>query len=669
MSEDVQAYLVSKGLFLKRASADEVHLPCLWCNEPDGKRGRLYVNINPEADIPGLFHCKLCDQRGSLVTIRKFFGDATEKQEREDTSYQRRAILELAADYYHDALRQNEAVLKWLTDERGLSFETIDAHKLGYADGRDTLFRMLRKSGYGIDDITATGLTTNERDTGRPIDFLNDHITIPYMVAGNVVTIRGRAMGADVDEGRKYVTGPGQKARLFNTDATWGAEHIVVAEGEFDAMVAEQLGYNAVAVPGANTWQPAWDGYFEDARRVYVLFDRDLRGTGAKAATKLVERLGPKGRVVELPPHEKGKSKNDITEYVVALGHSKEEFDALLRATAGSLITVKQAIVAHADMANSVGLRLGMPELDNYLFPGLLPAQVMVILANTGAGKTIWLLNLFHQICWLQQDVKILFLSLEQTRSEWWERARRIYRFWNIGATDDDAEAFWSQRIWLDDRNRVSVGQFGELLEDFRYEVGQPPDLVAVDYLGYWAQSFKGERYERTSDAIMSMKEIAKAEKLRLISPHQVSRSTMHGSEPGVSGARDSGVVEETADFVMSLWRPDTAQGKPMEEHTGELKLSIGKSRHGGTGHVEQFIFAPLSLAIVRQASSMVKYARDELHYRNPNHETWEQAQIRHEVGLDRYAEWKNVVRQHDIKQRDKARQKQGKFRGLEVVK
>jgi len=57
MSFDVYGYLQEKLPWVKRASEVEVHGPCPFHNEDPEKRGRLYVNITPDADPLGLFTC------------------------------------------------------------------------------------------------------------------------------------------------------------------------------------------------------------------------------------------------------------------------------------------------------------------------------------------------------------------------------------------------------------------------------------------------------------------------------------------------------------------------------------------------------------------------------------------------------------------------------------
>lgn len=636
---DVEGYLRSKGLVLKRASANEVNTLCFFHGEEQGKRGRLYINIDPGATIPGLFMCHRCDARGSLVSIKKHFGDATEAAD--DTSDTRREILQAAAGWYHEQLSQNEDAYDWLREKRGLTFETIVDHELGWAPGG--LYKWLRGAGYKAEDIINTGLCFEDPRVGRIVDALQNMVTIPYHVAGNVVMIRGRTFPYKGDgypeehTGPKYKTPANQSSRLFNTDAAWGAEEIVITEGEFDALVAKQLGLAAVGSPGANTWQDTWDGYLEDARRVFVVFDQDQ--AGQQGVEKLLGRFGAKIKPVELPL-EDGQTKTDLTAWA-QLGHGAEEFRALLdnAGTAGLIVTVDDAFAEHQEVQGKPGLKFGIEALDSMISPGLIAGQVMVVLAKSGTGKTIFVLNAMQRMLMVpgQENLDFLFVSLEQTRGDWWERARRIHRFYNVDSTEQDALEFWRPRLLLTDKNRLAVDEFKAVLDDYEYRRGKPPDCVFIDYLGYWAQSFKGERYERVSDAIMALKGVTKDRMLRVITPHQVSRGSKYGEEPDADSARDAGVIEETADFVMTLWTQDHILGKAEDEKSGVVNMRIGKSRHGGRGTKIQFQFAPLCLAMVPHGQGLsearfIEQARNELHYEQIR-DPWTTAVERH-IGL-----------------------------------
>lgn len=614
MDVDIPGYLASKGIDFKTRGY-ELFTHCWWHDEDtDNPRGRLYINIDPSQSPPGLFECKVCGERGAFNKIRKHFGDPALKDD--GTEYGANEseperppsrIIDVAADYYHDCLIDNEDLLLWLLNDRGLSADTIIKHRIGYADGK--LLRYLREQGFSDQEIIDSKLVYEQTTK----DYFDHKLIIPYLVHGTAVTLRGRAMPGSSDEkDRKYQTMPGDKARLFNVDAI-AHDTVILTEGEFDTMKLCELGYNAVGVPGSNTWQPEWTKMFADTRRVFVCFDNDQ--AGLKGAERVQKEVGSKVRIVTMPEPAPGEPKNDPSYWLTHGGGTPEEFELLLIKAKGSiLVSVAEAYEEWRGVegAGLTGMPTGFQAIDEAIRPGILPSQVMVVLAKTGAGKTQLLLNMFHRIYLERPESKILFVSLEQTRNEWFERARRIHNFYDIDATNQDTIEFFKDRFMLVDKNRVTEDEMIGALDDFYFEFGQYPDLVAVDYLGYWARSYKGEAYERTSAAIMAMKAISKEYRVPFITPHQVGRGAGAGEEPDMSSARDSGVVEETADFLMSLWRTDQRKGKNQNEMTGEVHLKILKSRHGGVATHLTMQSTPATLALVPAQDALYDKALKE---------------------------------------------------------
>lgn len=162
------------------------------------------------------------------------------------------------------------------------------------------------------------------------------------------------------------------------------------------------------------------------------------------------------------------------------------------------------------------------------------------------SGKSIMLLNAMHSMAMLHPDsTAMLFLSLEQTRAEWFERARRIWNFYNLdcepGAVNQETLNYWDPRFRIVDRNRLSANQTTEVIREFKREIaGDRQVFVCLDYLGYFARSFEGSQYEKTTNAVMYVKEIAKEERVVIMAPHQVSRGAEHGAEFSLDSARDS---------------------------------------------------------------------------------------------------------------------------------
>lgn len=609
--ETIEQYLINKGCIVKPAGHSEVHTHCFYCNEPADKRGRLYINTDMNAEPLGLFSCFLCGESGGFNKIRKHFGDPI-IQSGDDytpdtpTTSKQHAIMQAAASYYYDKLADNKEAFEYLREDRGLSFETIEKHKLGWADGGLTKF-LMEERGYALGDLLRSGLTTEKGE-----DFHQRKITIPYHRYGSVVTIRGKDMNG------KYRGLPGAKSPLFNADSCFNTEQLVICEGEFDCMMMEQMGFTAVGLPGAATWQDDWTPMLEDVKTVFVCLDIDA--AGKSGADKTALKVGNKARIVTLPEEVNlDGSFADVSDLVNKFGYSEEEFKMLLiRSRGGMLLSVREAYDRWLDVEGNPdlqGLRIGMSVIDNAITPGLLPGQVMITLAKTGVGKTISMLNMFHNILEEDDDASILFLSLEQTRNEWFERAQRIYRFYHPWADPKEVLAFYENRFLLTDKNRVTEDDLVSCVEQFEYETGRRPKVLAVDYLGYWARAYKGEAYERTSAAIMAMKAIAKEFEFPVITPHQVSRMGEAGEEISLNAARDSGVVEETGDFLVALWNADQKIGTKQEERHGHVKAKILKSRHGGSGHETVMQFAPMSLVLAERSGPYFNQAANEHQY------------------------------------------------------
>ena len=627
---DIEAYLTSKGLHVKPAGPNNIHVHCFYHGEDPGDRGRLYIATGPTEEMVGLHDCKVCGQRGNLRTLQRHFGDQIDLVD--DSFHAQHRVLQAAAQFYADNLHPK--VEQWLKEERQLTKETIVEHQFGWSPSEDktALFRHLRSCGFNAQDILATGLCVDK--SGNVRDFFQGLVTLPYHVNGSVVMIRGKDMDG------KYFTPPNQKTRLFNVDALRDAEEVVITEGEFDALVLEQMGFSAVACPGSNVWQDSWDGSFHDARLVYVVFDPD--DAGKTGASKIREHLGHKAKIVDLPVPPGSQAKDVDPSNMVKAGASKQDFDELFRIALMSnslLITVDQAFQEWSEVQGLEGIKLGFEELDTAIRPGLLPGQVCIVLAKTNTGKTIILLNMFQRIRMSQPDVHILFVSLEQTRGDWFERARRIWNFYNVEAprlkVNERTLDYWRDHLEIVDKNRISEAELISCIREYEMRHGHKPDVVAVDYLGYWAAGFKErDRYQKVTEAVMSLKAVAKDERVVIISAHQVNRGANFGQQFEVDQARDSGAVEETADFVFGLWNPDSMKGVALEDRSGVINLDIGKSRHGGKGHSIKLQFAPLTLVMVPiEEQAGLRWARDELKYALQR-DTWEAAIFRHRTGI-----------------------------------
>lgn len=620
---DVVEYLAGKGVPASRGAGPEVVAHCVFCPDGDPKgKGKLYVNTET-----WLYDCKRCGAQGNRRTLLDYYGDADEIEHAGNPSAVRQLLAE-AVDLAHEMLLTNDKVMTRLLD-RGLAPETILAKKYGYVPMNVGLTRMLPTFAAGKAsrvDLVKSGLLT----VGGK-EFFNDSITIPYWSHGSVVQVREKRPDG------KYRTLGGDHARLYNADSLRAADDVLVTEGEFDADIVEQeLSTSAdaklrmtavVGLPGAGSWPDGFESYFAQAKRVFVGLDPD--DTGRQYAAKMRELLGTKARVVELP---RELPKCDWTDYLRPKtpanphgGHTWRDIRDLLNDAdlAGKrMFTVGEARTSWSrQRSDQPGIELGFPMLDAVIRPGLKPGQIFIPLAKTGTGKSVWLSNVVHNI----RSRRVLYVSLEMTKAEVFEHLRRIHHFWFPEAGPEEFDEAYA-RLRIVDQNRLRPGDLAAMCAEYREDVGAEPEVMVVDYLQYFSRGFRGTTaYERVSEATLEIKAIAKQEGLGVIIPSQVNREAKDGQPLDSDDARDSGVIEETGDFLLSLFRPDhiiNKDGQPAVA-TGTFNMQLLKSRHGGKGRLFNARISNLSLVVVdvfdRKHAAMVdiensKY-REGLHY------------------------------------------------------
>lgn len=548
--------------------------------------------------------CQRCGTSGSFHTLQVLFGDKAEPTHK--SVARKMDVWASMVEICQNALLEQPEAIQYLRRERGLKAATIGKYRLGWAP-RDLIELLLKH--WTMADIKNAGLMNEENN--YPIFW--DRIIIPYYQREVVVTIRGKQIGGNMLQAKDT------SIHLFGVDNLRGHGEVVVCEGELDAMFLDQMGYSVCALPGALNYQDHWNTWFDEAKRVYVALDADE--AGFKGANRIQSMLGRKARVVEFPVPE-GQKTTDVTEYFLRDGHTKNEFAELIRQARGQRIyTFAEGIEERDNLLKLDGIKFGWKDLDWALKPGLLPGQVVTVLAKTGVGKTAFLNQLAHNLCsWSNYKgdeggpgIPTLMLSLEQTKAEMTNRLERIGRLYNPWVKPHEMGQ-WYSAMRICDENKIPGRDLPLLVEEFIEDTGTPPRVLLVDYLGYWARAFKAKsKYEQVSEAIMELKHYAKALGMAVVAPHQVSREGRMGQRIEMDFARDSGVVEETSDFVLSVYRlnPEKLEDETQDAFTrAKVNVEILKSRHGNVGRQIIMLWAPYSLAFVPRGAleSMVMH-------------------------------------------------------------
>jgi len=225
----------------------------------------------------------------------------------------------------------------------------------------------------------------------------------------------------------------------------------------------------------------------------------------------------------------------------------------------------------------------GMPVIDLALGGGMLPGEVIVILGKAGVGKTSVALNLAHGAATASPGRGVLIVSLEMGRAAITERLAQLTLALDRGRlverirTDvGGVRAMLSQHL-----PGVRVCDSCYTLTEINALVAElGPQVVVLDHLG-WVRTGDSRidvgSYERSSRIIRDLQAMAKQNSFALVALQQISRKGGYPYAPvTLEDARDSGVIEETADFVVGLHRTATST-----DHGQPLGVSILKNRRG----------------------------------------------------------------------------------------
>jgi replicative DNA helicase len=147
--------------------------------------------------------------------------------------------------------------------------------------------------------------------------------------------------------------------------------------------------------------------------------------------------------------------------------------------------------------------------------------------------------------------------------------------------------------LWIQERVRT-VAELGAWGARMRRERGLA--CVVVDYLQLLAPARRSSsRQEEIGEISRSLKQIATDHDLAVLALSQLSRApeTRRDKRPHLSDLRDSGALEQDADLVLLLFRPELYGRKP--ENEGIAEVIVAKNRNGPVGVLKLYFNAELA--------------------------------------------------------------------------
>lgn len=245
----------------------------------------------------------------------------------------------------------------------------------------------------------------------------------------------------------------------------------------------------------------------------------------------------------------------------------------------------------HRNKDSMRGIPTGFPALDNKL-AGLQNSNMIVIAARPSQGKTSLALNIAQHAA-VKEKIPVGFFSLETSKEQLVDRllsAQANVDAWRImtGRLEEDDFTKIGQAmgelaeapIFIDDTPGMSIMEIRTKARKLQIEHGVK--LLVLDYLQL-AQAPRSEsRTVEVSQISQGFKNIARELNIPFLVLSQLSRAIEQRADrkPQLSDLRESGSIEQDADVVMFIHRPDL-------EQRDQVKLIISKHRNGPVGEVD----------------------------------------------------------------------------------
>ncbi|MGE0355062.1 MAG: replicative DNA helicase [Gemmatimonadales bacterium] len=251
------------------------------------------------------------------------------------------------------------------------------------------------------------------------------------------------------------------------------------------------------------------------------------------------------------------------------------------------------------------GVASGFKDLDE-LTSGFQKSDLVIVAARPSMGKTAFCLNVAAHAA-IEEEVGVAVFSLEMSKeslvqrllaAEAWVDSQKLRRG---GLRDTDftnlakaAGRLHSCPMWIDDSPALTLLEMRSKAR--RLKAQNDVGIIIVDYLQLMRSPEKAEnRVQEISEISRGLKGLARELETPVIALSQLSRATeQRGGDrrPILSDLRESGAIEQDADLVVFIHRPEmykTFEDTRAEGLEGKAEVIVGKQRNGPTGTVELY--------------------------------------------------------------------------------
>ncbi|MBM4178223.1 MAG: replicative DNA helicase [Ignavibacteria bacterium] len=279
----------------------------------------------------------------------------------------------------------------------------------------------------------------------------------------------------------------------------------------------------------------------------------------------------------------------------------------LRRSYSGMKKLTKDAIERIFSMASKendgiTGVPTGFTQLDQ-LLSGLQPADLVIVAARPSMGKTAFALSIAREasrkgksvgVFSLEMSAQQLVLRLISADAQIGLQALRSGRLsqTEMHGLVTRIDNLMNANIYIDDSAGLSPVEFRAKCR--RMKIEHKIDLIIVDYLQLMHAPRAESREREISMISHALKAVAKELQVPVMALSQLNRTLESRADkrPMLSDLRESGSIEQDADVVMFIHRPEYYKIATFEDGRSTENIAeviVGKQRNGPTGDIRLF--------------------------------------------------------------------------------
>lgn len=265
---------------------------------------------------------------------------------------------------------------------------------------------------------------------------------------------------------------------------------------------------------------------------------------------------------------------------------------------------------------NVTGLPTGFVYLDE-MTSGLHPSDFVILASRPSMGKTSLALNIIRNVA-VDNKEPVAFFSIEMSREQivlrfmCMEARVSISKARSARLSNNDMKKLMDAShklenapIYIDDTSGIHLLELKAKARRIKRERGIK--LIVIDYLQLINAPNQENRQQQVSLISRELKGLARELNIPVLALAQLSRAAVkrEDKKPQLSDLRESGSLEQDADLVMMLHRPN--KDSSVDNDVEDVKLIIAKQRNGPIGEID--------LAFVKPYTRFGDVTREEPEY------------------------------------------------------